>query len=171
MEFLEKDLEQIIFESDFETLLDRGLNVSGKKYRQLRIGNYGVSDIVTIQRPFYHSGWNQMCKGTITIYELKKNKIDPSTFFQALRYAKGIQSWLEKNKPRLAGKFDYNLVLVGNSYSGDVCYLSSFFCAYLGENNLLAEPVTSASCYLYNYKVDGISFEEMTDYKLVNEGF
>ena len=50
MKFLEKDLEEIIFETSNKELNERGLFVYGKKYRQLRIGNYGVADLVVVDR-------------------------------------------------------------------------------------------------------------------------
>ena len=53
MKFLEKDLEQIIFESGRDSLRERGLSISGKLLRQLRIGNYGIADLVEFVRPQY----------------------------------------------------------------------------------------------------------------------
>ncbi len=44
MKFLEKDLEQIIFESGMDSLNERGLYIRGKRLRQVRIGNYGIAD-------------------------------------------------------------------------------------------------------------------------------
>ena len=38
MEFLEKDLEQIIWEASDNDLEDAGLDFYGKRFRQLRIG-------------------------------------------------------------------------------------------------------------------------------------
>jgi hypothetical protein len=50
MDFLEKDLEDIIFDSPNEELRKRGLNIWGKKKRQLNIGNYGRADIITYDK-------------------------------------------------------------------------------------------------------------------------
>jgi hypothetical protein len=50
MNFLEKNLEDIIFETHENKLRDRGLEISGKKLRQLRIGNYGIADMITYTR-------------------------------------------------------------------------------------------------------------------------
>ena len=93
MKFLEKDLEDIIFEAPREELAKRGLHIEGKMYRQLRIGNYGIADLVTIQRPimipdgknYYDFDVQVECDddtGEIMIYELplkKESEPDPGT--------------------------------------------------------------------------------------------
>ena len=45
MTFLEKDLEQIIFETPKEKLQEKGLVIKGKLLRQIKIGNYGIADL------------------------------------------------------------------------------------------------------------------------------
>ena len=47
MSFLEKDLEDIIFETDNDLLFEHGLFIDGQKKRQVRIGNYGIADLIT----------------------------------------------------------------------------------------------------------------------------
>lgn len=83
MKFLEKDLEDIIFNADNESLQSRGLEIRGFKKRQLNIGNYGIADIVTFERSNYIDeeyaeyvgGENKThSRPIITVYELKKNK-------------------------------------------------------------------------------------------------
>jgi len=90
MKFLEKDLEQIIYEADNDSLNEKGLLVTGKCYRQLRIGNYGVADLVYVDMPKYCKSARMHMNGKITIVELKKDKVSVSSFFQALNYVKGI---------------------------------------------------------------------------------
>lgn len=46
-EFFEKTLEDIIFNTDNELLCEHGLLISGKKLRQVKIGNYGIADLIT----------------------------------------------------------------------------------------------------------------------------
>ena len=55
MRFLEKDLEQIIHESGMDQLNERGLPIDGKMFRQMRIGNYGIADLITVTRPMYET--------------------------------------------------------------------------------------------------------------------
>ena len=87
MKFLEKDLEDIIWESDNIKLRKRGLSINGIKKRQLKIGNYGIADLVTCYKSI-----NDFNNGLIvTVYELKKEKAGISAFLQALRYCKGIK--------------------------------------------------------------------------------
>ena len=72
MKFFEKDLEEIIYLSDKDKLSDRGLYLNGKLKRQLRIGNYGVADLIEYKRPYYHPYEKCFMKGTINILELIK---------------------------------------------------------------------------------------------------
>lgn len=53
MDFLEKDLEDIIWnasQTDIgrEELKKRGLEIHGKMYRQVNLGDYGRCDLLTI---------------------------------------------------------------------------------------------------------------------------
>lgn len=156
MKFLEKDLENIIYETDNETLNDRGLFVFGKKIRQLNIGNYGIADIVTYKRPKLKS------KGLITVYELKKEKIGISAFLQALNYVKGIDRYLRSRNHPIA-YYDYKIILVGKDLdtSGSFCFLPDFF--YRGR--------LTVEFYTYNFDIDGLFFDEQNQYHLQNDGF
>jgi len=162
MIFLEKDLEQIIFETDNELLQDKELYISGKKLRQLRIGNYGIADLVTFEK----SGYYPKCENgggfyveniKITIYELKQNKINLSSFMQAIRYAKGIKRYLENRN--FYHNYELYICLIGKEIdlNADFVYLSDII------NNL--------SLITYSYDFDGISFKNHYNYKLTNEGF
>jgi hypothetical protein len=50
MKFLEKDLEEIIFNSCKIKLCNRGLTLPEKIKRQVRIGNYGVADLIGFEK-------------------------------------------------------------------------------------------------------------------------
>jgi hypothetical protein len=99
MNFLEKDLEQIIYETPVMELQDRGLDVSGKPYRQLRIGNYGIADLVYVNKEYYINGDLQKLQYPvliINVLEIKKDKIGISSFLQAIKYCQGIKRYLEE---------------------------------------------------------------------------
>ena len=85
MNFLEQNLEQIIFESDRNDLKDCGLAISGKLLRQKRIGNYGIADIISVEK-INNLGFPIL---KITVYELKRDIINNDSFLQALSYLKG----------------------------------------------------------------------------------
>jgi hypothetical protein len=150
MTFLEKDLEQIIFETDHDDLYDSGLPVYGKVKRQLRIGNYGVADLVTFSR----EGQDVL---RITIYELKQNEVGVSTFGQAIRYAKGISQYiLNHRKKNLSLHFEF--ILVGKSFQkGDFIYMTDF--------------IPNLRVFTYEYEFDGIYFNECYNYSLIHSGF
>jgi hypothetical protein len=148
MEFLEKNLEDIIFKTNAENLIIRGLNLSGKKFRQVRIGNFGIADLVTLNRSTYHP--QERNKIFITIYELKKNVIDLNTLGQACRYYKGIKTYIDNSSLFKNADIIYKIVLIGKNveYKGDFKYV----CDYIISDYLL-------DIYTYKYDFDGIIFE------------
>lgn len=170
MKFLEKDLEQIIFETNKTTLYSKGLFLIGKPYRQLRIGNYGIADLVYFQRPKRHLGVDFL-RGCITIVELKQNKINVSAFFQALRYAKGISRYLEKRGFSVDDYFDFKIVLIGSEIdlNSDVVYLPDLFKESKYDRFNHHETQTSIELYTYNMDINGLSFKEYFGYSIKNE--
>lgn len=169
MDFLEKDLEKIIYEaskykSGRDELCDRGLCINGKMKRQLRIGKYGVADLVTFERIFYNNGKHSTHTIVITVYELKKDKIGISAFLQAIGYLKGIISYLNKRNPR----YDIigNIKLIGrdiNTHS-TFSYIADLLPICENDNYFLMN-------YTYDYDIYGIKFNLKTNYYLKNEGF
>lgn len=167
MKFLEKNLEDIICESDRTELSKRGLYIDGLLFRQLRIGNYGVADIVTLKRDTKESLLSQEIIETepiITVYELKKDAVGIDSFMQAVRYLKGIQRYLSKRN--LFDDAKYRIVLIG-SYIDESTSL-----IYLNDILPLYEDTSFFFSMLeYEYKIDGIYFNNKSDYKLTDEGF
>tara|TARA_R110000868_G_scaffold120090_2_gene318888 strand:- start:751 stop:1260 length:510 start_codon:yes stop_codon:yes gene_type:complete len=165
MNFLEKDLENIVFETDNNLLQKRGLYLSGKKMRQVNIGNYGICDVVCIERDMrmeteqydfekYHT--YKYPRLLINMIELKKDEISANSLLQAVRYCRGIESYICGRNPELELKF--SITLIGKVLvRGDFCYLPDVF----GDINL----------YTYKYSYDGISFNRESGYTLINEGF
>lgn len=97
MNFLENDLEEIIYKANKDFLADRGLYLKrGKLFRQLRIGNYGILDLLEFDRPRYSKQMKMVIPGVCHVLELKKDKIGMSAFLQAVGYARGIQRYLYK---------------------------------------------------------------------------
>lgn len=149
MEFLEKDLEQIIFETDNQLLRDAGLEIGGNKIRQLRIGNYGIADLVTWTR------YGEIMK--ITIYELKKGQLSTDALYQAVRYMKGIERYFKYRKSSFM--VEVSIILVGSK----IDTASSFI--------YLADYIYDLSVYTYHYKINGLTFKNNHGYALSNEGF
>lgn len=164
MEFLEKDLEEIIWQTDNDLLFKKGLEISGKKLRQLRIGNYGIADLVTYEKSYlpYNNPFIE-----ITIYELKKDKVGIGAFLQAIRYAKGIITWIEDKKPSLDYKI--NLVLCSKKVDdvSDFIFITDVF----ANNEFSLHGVVSVDFYSFKYDINGIEFKKESGYNLVNTGF
>jgi hypothetical protein len=158
MEFLEKNLEEIIFETSTNDLALRNLRLYGKRYRQLRIGAYGIADLVTLERLLDTDDNNQ--KIIITVYELKKDKINISSLAQASRYVKGIQRYFDAKNIFQFTEIEYKIVLIGKTIetSGDFVFLTDF----------LNDKI---DCYTYDYKFNGINFIHKNNWFITEEKF
>lgn len=174
MKFLEKDLEEIIYETYLKSpdrLVEKGVYINGKIKRQLRIGNYGIADLVTFKRDYegeYDTFINDNKDGyniryvekptlIVTVYELKKDKVGISAYLQAVSYIKGLQEYFEARNFKF--NIEFNIVLIGSivDTSGSFCYLPSL------SNNI--------KILTYSYDVDGIEFNNHNHYKLTDNGF
>lgn len=174
MNFLEKDLEEIIFNADKSKLTESGLCVNEYEtfYRQLRIGNYGVADIVSHDRPFYNKISGKHVKGHITVYELKKDKISVSAFLQALNYLNGIQSYL--NIRRIKHNYDYTIRLIGRDYNKNSSFQNLPDIIYCDNHELHigCNPIFSIELYTYTQDNYGLlTFTQIKGEKLQIEGF
>lgn len=170
MKFLEKDLEEILFDnmqynSGIQTICDAGYHIQKpfKSFRQLKIGDYGVADIVTIDRAgFYEPQGEHMFNLKITVFELKKEKISMSAFLQAVRYCKGIESYMYGFRNKIID-IDFKIVLIGKTIDKK----SSF--TYLSD--YIESDSFTLKCYTYDYEMSGLKFKSESGYSQVNEGF
>lgn len=154
MGFLETNLESIIYKNA-DKARDRGLKIFDheKVYRQLRLGNYGIADLVGLDVNPEFNGQ----KIIITVYELKKDQINIDTLSQAIRYVTGLS--------RIVGSMfncipyaEYHICLIGKKVN-DQFKLFEF----IGN-------MGNIHAYTYDYDVDGIRFTEQSKYRLSNEG-
>ena len=168
MKFLEKDLEEIIFNTPNDLLRDRDLMIYGVKKRQLRIGNYGILDIVSVDKEYNQDTMDTEPFLVFNIIEIKKDKIGISAFFQAIRYIKGIKRYLTVHKPTL--RYTFELTLIGSSLDdkGSFCFIPDLI---KGDGSDSDECIRHISFYTYTYELDGLIFESKSYYKLTNEGF
>lgn len=159
MKFLEKDLEDIIYETNNNILQDRGLDIYGKLYRQKVIGNYGIADLISFYR--YYDPYRNTHEIEITVFELKKEIINFATFLQALTYVKGIKRFLGDRNI----KYDitYRVICIGKVLDTSNSYL------YLPD--IINGEFFQIHNYTYDYEFDGIKFYNHAGYKLTNEGF
>lgn len=157
MNILEKELEDLIFENTKDTskLVSRGLDFIGKYSifsRQLDLGSYGIADIVAFGYDPITNSFKKNKHLNICIIELKKDKIDRDTLFQALRYAKGVEAYVSNNY-NMACKFELSLIGTSIDLTSDFVYCLDYF-----EN--LNVYTTSLNL------VDGINFKRHSSYSL-----
>ncbi len=158
MNFKEKNLEDIIYNAmingDNDVLCNRGLNCYRKQIlvkRQLRIGNYGKADLVTLTK-CYDSY-------IISVYELKIGKIDLSSLIQVCRYVKGIKEYLREKYTEV--NFAFEIILIGDSFcKKDWVYMFD-------------SVIKNVQVYKYTYELEGIYFEtvDLDELALINDGF
>lgn len=161
MKFLEKDLEDIIYEN-FDEVRSRGLDIghtSNNRYksfyglkRQVGLGKYGAADLIHLDVTQSERGQDAKFgrKTTITIIECKLDKIDVNAYMQAKRYATAIRE--------TTGYYDSDdsikirICLIGSrlELSGDFLYTLNFD--------------DDCDVYTYSYGVKGITFERHYPY-------
>lgn len=162
MNFLERNLEDIIFNAPPNKL--KGLRVPILKKRQLKIGNYGIADIVAVKT-------EQNCPNSrflrFFVYELKQKEINLSSFIQAVKYAKGIQHYLDKVQKLCTEEYKITIVLIGEKVNmSEFIYLPDIF-----TFNGYSDCGVDIELYTYSYDYDGIKFQEHREYSLTNPGF
>lgn len=159
MRFLEKDLESIVASTPIEQLRKRGLwlPLNGRMFRQLRIGNYGIADLVHVRRDFSWDSVEVVPTLFFRIMELKQDQITEKALMQAVKYGVGIQNYIR----RFRGKdipIDIRIILIGRTVSeGD------FFHA--------PDVLENVQILTYDYEYDGIRFHQHCDTYLNNDGF
>lgn len=154
MDFLEKDLEDIIFEAmqkDPTLLCERGLHnlphSPYKVYRQLKLGVYGRADIVSIS-------YNPDYPIIVNIYELKRGELDISSLLQLSKYIAAVK--------RFAKFANLNILvcgtLIGRSIKqeGEFVFLFDYVCSLL-------------SVYTYDYGINGIEFKRSSGWYVSGE--
>lgn len=143
MDFLEKDLERILYYADPQKLKERGLPFEYDYiYRQFRLPPYGIIDLLTIK----------VYSKTIivNIYELKNKVLTAAAFWQTVRYIKGVKHAISK----------FNLdnhytsirgIMIGREIStdGEFCFIPTI------ESNI--------DIYTYNYTLEGLIFDRQDD--------
>lgn len=164
MKFLEKDLEQIIFEADPKCL--KFFNSCKHKKRQLRIPNHGIADLVLFEKIYKEHGddINQKIDFVdvglkITVCELKKDKIGISAFLQAIKYCKGLQDYFIS---RDFFSFVFDIVLIGKEVdeSGSLKYLPDLINSATNRIDSFEFDcsIKSIDFFTYSYDFDGIKF-------------
>ena len=152
--FLERDLEQIIYETDQTELTNRGLHCLyyDKIFRQVNLGAYGVADIITVK---YRKGsCRQFC---VTIYELKQSEINVSTLMQCCRYLYAIKDFISNNYPDYPTlNLEYKIVIVGERINTN------------SDFTFLLSSMPNTSAFTYKYKFNGISFAEHGEYAITD---
>lgn len=170
MNFLEKDLEQIVYDADKELLAEKGLTIDGKLIRQLRIGRYGIADLVEYKRPYYCEYLERVQKGEITVYELKQNKIGISSFLQALGYLKGIKEYLKSKN--MEDNYNYSIVLIGKELDRNSTYhYLTDFLSFYNDTDINDNSSLKLHNYTYEYGLNGIEFKRQYGWRLINSGF
>lgn len=158
MDFLEKNLEDIIFETAQTkdgriALRERGLEfpLEGKLYRQVNLGGYGIADLINvhIETSSIPGTKNTFRELNVEIIELKRGEIKQSALNQPCRYAKAVRT-LAKMCSENIDNINVHITLIGSIV--DSSSDTSFVYLYNEMEGLV-------DIYKFSYKFDGIAFE------------
>lgn len=153
MDFLEKDLEEILYRADPVAVKERGLHCfeHDTLLRQFCLGSYGIIDLLGIRGTY--NGHR-----SITIYELKNKTIDAAAFWQLMRYMRGLEHFIDSKMNVRPHKYYIHGVLIGKTIdtSGEVCYMPDI--------------MGNVSMYTYSYSLTGMRFNCESGFKLTNPG-
>ncbi|GAB3324700.1 hypothetical protein GCM10027299_22080 [Larkinella ripae] len=164
MELSEKDLEDTIYNAAITDvgrlfLHQRGLAIEGKIFRQVNLGEYGIADLVTVhylgKKKAIEAGTDRSSlKKTIavTVYELKKGALGPSTLTQVHRYMRGVQVLVKAAKKEDQPKINFQ-ILIGGVLIGDTVESIDFWD--------LTTSCPGISAYIYKFDYKGLSFIEI----------
>lgn len=142
MKFLEKDLEDIIWEAQKtkngrKDLDERGLFIGGKIFRQFNLFEYGICDLLeVIKYPGKHL--------LINIYELKNKEINAKSLIQACRYKKGIAEYCKIHFPKYYISYGFKLIGSSIDLASDFVHLYNI--------------IENCEIYTYSYSLNGIKF-------------
>lgn len=152
MSFLEKNLEDIIYENaqteeGRKMLKERGLDIRGKLYRQVEIGGFGRIDLLEICFVRCKDG---LLRPLFIIYELKRNALNKDTLIQACRYLCGVKSHIanycitseKRGEPTIA------CIIIGEG---------------VDESNgfpFLFKSIRDVYAMTFSYEIDGIRFRD-----------
>lgn len=160
MRFLEKDLESIIYEASQtkegrNLLIDRNLQLrpSGKMFRQVSLGTYGIADLVDVSIEYAIYNGSRLRSLCVEIIELKRGIIDYSALGQACRYLTAIKELCQSINHKKFYECNFHITLIGSKL--DVKDDDSFVFLY----NELRDGVDA---FTYNYTLNGISFNHIS---------
>lgn len=172
MEISEKELEEMIWcaSSTIEgrdSLDFRGLPLSGIMYRQVRLANYGIADLISVSYVGRVRGnWlnyetDRMVRlFVVDVYELKREQISVSALLQACRYKTALRQMIDKNgfgDERTDVRIRLNLIGSSLDTKSDFAYL--------------LDSVDDLRIYTFKFGFDGIWFEcQQLGYHLSDSG-
>lgn len=165
MNILEHEIEDVIWDAlgneSYDELQERGLPM-GRKFtyaRQFNLGSYGIADIIGVcAHPSSIRRGEKRRTIEFQIFELKKDEINADTFFQAIRYAKGLLHKISFEGIKYDPYFSFHLIGKDLSLNHALIYLPDL----IGEVNLYTFRIS-----LY----DGITFHKHGNYILNNPSF
>lgn len=157
MKFLERDLESIIY-TNYSKLVHRGLDIDqtfyegGLKFRQMRLGVFGIADLVYINYSPIQDKWH------VQVIECKRGPVNGETYLQAKRYARAVEDiLLFSPETRRSTRIATSVVLIGEKVDckGQISHAISLD--------------TSCTTFTYKYLFDGIAFRDCSIYWSIEE--
>lgn len=159
MDFLEKDLEDLIYQTPIDNLKERGYrreSLLTHVIRQPNLGHYGKPDLVEF-------GWHWfsdpgMHRAFIRIVELKKGAIGLKACVQGARYRVGLMHWIREMKPFIEDDSSIEVLMIGRELD-------------LSDNVFLMAELEHFEFMTYSYDIDGLRFKKVYPGNYINTSF
>ncbi len=167
MNFLEKDLEILIFEASKtldgrEQLRKRGLDfIFNPLHRQVDLGAYGILDLLQVQ----YETFGKQPKISIDVIELKKDEINVETFLQAIRYCTGIREYIKSRYDDADISFNIHLIGKVLETKSNFCFLTDWI-DYQGFDLIFYEYKASLEVGFYFETKSGYHAKGRNDGKM-----
>lgn len=168
MEIPEKELENIIVNTDRKKLHERGLcfippeeETNVKVMRQTYLSDAGRSDVIMAHR-VYSEARNRTVL-VINVIELKKDKLSIDTVSQVLKYVYAIFIYLTEERGLEEESFEINPIIIGQRVMDDLGFVPQIL--NIDSNT---GTINRFGVFTFRYDIDGLVFKEATfNYVLV----
>lgn len=168
MEIPEKELENIIVNTDRKKLASRGLcfipvddRVKLKVMRQTDLCGAGRSDVIMVYRSFREK--QKRSTLVINVIELKKDKLSVDTVHQVLRYVYAVFQYLTEERGLEEDSFIINPIIIGQRVTDDLGFVPQI----VNIDNHIG-TINRFGVFTFKYDIDGLLFKEATfEYQLM----
>jgi len=142
-------MSELIYKADKELLAEKGLVFPYLMLKNVNLGKYGKCDLIHFKKPYYK------VELEIDLISCNRDKISMSSFMDLVTCAKGVHKYVRENHDI---DFKINLHIISKEIDpkSNIVFLPDIF-PYI------------INFYQYKANIDGIYFENLSDFELPDE--